>query len=49
MLNTEYFVKKFKKVKTLLYVVTELSRMIANDSSTMKGDREKCLEVDLNA
>lgn len=36
MLNAEQFVKKFKKVKTLPYVVTELSRLIGDSNATMK-------------
>lgn len=36
MLNAEQFVEKFKNVKTLPYVVTELSRLIADNNTTMK-------------
>lgn len=45
MLNAEQFVKKFKKVKTLPNVVTELSRIIADENSTMK-DFEDIIKMD---
>ncbi|MCG2744146.1 MAG: HDOD domain-containing protein [Desulfobacteraceae bacterium] len=45
MLSAEQFVQKFKNVKTLPYVVTELSRMIANDNTTMK-DFEDIIKMD---
>jgi HD-like signal output (HDOD) protein len=45
MLTAEQFVKKFKDAKTLPYVVTELSRMIADDNSTMK-DFEDIVKMD---
>jgi putative nucleotidyltransferase with HDIG domain len=45
MLTAEQFVKKFKEVKTLPYVVTELSRMIADDDTTMK-DLEDVIKMD---
>jgi HD-like signal output (HDOD) protein len=45
MLTADQFVKKFKKVKTLPYVVTELSRMIVDDNSTMK-DFEDIIKMD---
>ena len=45
MLTAEQFVKKFKDAKTLPYVVTELSRMIADDNSTMK-DFEDIIKMD---
>lgn len=45
MLTAEQFVKKFKDVKTLPYVVTELSRMIADDDTTMK-DFEDVIKMD---
>ena len=45
MLTAEQFVKKFKDAKTLPYVVTELSRMLADDNSTMK-DFEDIIKMD---
>jgi putative nucleotidyltransferase with HDIG domain len=45
MLSPEQFVKKFKDVKTLPYVVTELSRMIGDDNTTMK-DFEDVIKMD---
>ncbi len=45
MLTAEQFVQKFKDIKTLPYVVTELSRMIADDNSTMK-DFEDVIKMD---
>ncbi len=45
MLTAEQFVKKFKDVKTLPYVVTELSRMLADDNTTMK-DFEEVIKMD---
>jgi putative nucleotidyltransferase with HDIG domain len=45
MLTAEQFVKKFKDAKTLPYVVTELSRMVADDNSTMK-DFEDIIKMD---
>lgn len=45
MLSAEQFVKKFKDVKTLPYVVTELSRMIGDDNTTMK-DFEGVIKMD---
>ncbi|MEK6201355.1 MAG: HDOD domain-containing protein [Desulfobulbaceae bacterium] len=45
MLTAEQFVRKFKDVKTLPYVVTKLSRMIADDDTTMK-DLEDVIKMD---
>ncbi|MBU0663564.1 MAG: HDOD domain-containing protein [Proteobacteria bacterium] len=45
MLSAEQFVKKFKDVKTLPYVVTELSRLISDDNTTMK-DFEDIIKMD---
>ena len=45
MLTAEQFVQRFKDVKTLPYVVTELSRMIADDNATMK-DFEDVIKMD---
>lgn len=45
MPTAEQFIQKFKDVKTLPYVVTELSRMIADDNSTMK-DFEDVIKMD---
>ncbi|MBW6520059.1 MAG: HDOD domain-containing protein [Desulfoarculaceae bacterium] len=45
MPTAEHFVKKFKDVQTLPYVVTELSRMIADDNTTMK-DFEDVIKMD---
>lgn len=45
MPTAEHFVKRFKDVKTLPYVVTELSRMIADDNTTMK-DFEDVIKMD---
>jgi HD-like signal output (HDOD) protein len=45
MLTAEQFVKKFKDVKTLPYVVTELSRMLADENTTIK-DFEDVIKMD---
>lgn len=45
MLTAEQYIQKFKVVKTLPYVVTELSRMIADDNTTMK-DFENVIKMD---
>lgn len=45
MLTAEQFIKKFKNIKTLPHVVTELSRMIADDNTTMK-DFEEVIKMD---
>lgn len=45
MLSAEQFVKKFQNVKTLPYVVTELSRLIADNNATMK-DFEDIIKMD---
>lgn len=45
MRTAEQFVKEFKNIKTLPHVVTELSRMIADDNSTMR-DFEEIIKMD---
>lgn len=45
MPTAEQLIQKFKDVKTLPHVVTELSRMIADDNSTMK-DFENVIKMD---
>jgi HD-like signal output (HDOD) protein len=45
MFTAEQFIEKFKEVKTLPYVVTELSRMIADDRTTIK-DVEDVIKMD---
>ncbi len=45
MLTAQQYVKKFKDIKTLPYVVAELSRMIDDDNCTMK-DFEDVIKMD---
>lgn len=45
MLTAEQFIHKFKEIKTLPYVVTKLSQMIADDNTTMK-DFEDVIKMD---
>ncbi|HID69441.1 MAG TPA: HDOD domain-containing protein [Desulfobacterales bacterium] len=45
MSKAKTFIRKFKDIKTLPHVVTNLSRLIADDNSTMK-DFEKVIRMD---